>query len=329
MIRRLPVPLLFSFIALAFAACGGAQKAPPPPVMPVKAVAAAEKSVPQVIEVTGTVEPEASAAIRSQAGGVVLAVHFKEGQEVKAGDLLVTLDSRPYQAALSEALAHLARDRAQAANAAAQSRRSAELVAKEYVTREQADASQANADAQQSVVAGDQSAVAAARLQLDYCNIRAPIAGRTGGLLVKVGNLIKANDDKPLLVINRIHPIRVVFAVPQGRLSELKRRAAAGALTVTARPGDDPGAPDSSGTLSFIDNAVDTASGTEARPGVKDPEKLEAFALAVASTFVTPEPEPAEPEPAEPATPTTDIVAALTAVLDDLGAAHHRPFSRA
>ena len=254
--------MLLPLLLLLFVACGGKQKAPPPMVMPVKAVAAVGKSVPQVIEAVGTVEPEESAAVRAQAGGLVQAIHFKEGQEVKAGDLLVTLDARPYQATLHQAEAQLARDAAQAKNAAEQAERYADLVKKEYVTQEQYDAIRTSAAALKAAAAADASGVENARLQLNYCSLRAPISGRTGSLLVRVGNLVKANDDKPLLIINRIHPLRVAFAVPQNRLSEIKRRSAAEGLQVSARPGDDPGAPLSRGTLSFIDNAVDTASGT-------------------------------------------------------------------
>lgn len=257
--RRI-VPALL--LGAAFAGCTRAGRKPPaPPAIPVTAAAVEKMDVPLDLTAVGHVDAYSNVAVRTRVGGEVTKVTFREGQDVKAGDLIFELDRRPYQAALAEAEANLERDRARAREADENLKRYALLIKKDYVTQEQFSQATANADALRATVKGDEAQLETARLNLSYCTITAPISGRTGGLLVHPGNLVKANDDRPLVVINQVEPIYVTFAVPEASLADVKRRAAAGVLKVSALPNDAGGVP-SEGVLTFIDNAVDATTGT-------------------------------------------------------------------
>jgi membrane fusion protein, multidrug efflux system len=235
---------------LLVAACSKA-KAPVTPPVPVKVALAERRAVPFELAATGMVEPLQTVEVQAQVGGILQRVAFREGDEVKQGQLLFQLDARPYRAALEQALAALARDRAQATNAAQDVKRYEALVQKQYVTQQQYD--------QVRTLAGSQAAVDQARLNLQYSTIRAPISGRTGSLLVREGNLIRANTQQPLVVINRIRPILVRFAVPAGNLPLIQAHLGKSIVVrAEAAGGGDP----SEGSLSFVDNAVDTATGT-------------------------------------------------------------------
>jgi multidrug efflux system membrane fusion protein len=236
------------------------QKAAAPPV-PVTTGMVVKKTVPVQIEAVGKVEPLSTVEVLARVGGQLTGVHFTEGQEVRKGQLLFTIDPRPYQASLAQAQAALARDKAQAANSAADLRRYGDLVQKEYVTREQYDQIAANSASLNATVQADQANVDAARLQLGYCQIHAPLSGRTGSLLVHAGNLVKANDTQPMVVINQIQPIYVTFAVPQGNLPEISRYRAEGRLNVEALPGEG-GVAAQQGDLAFVDNQIDPNTGT-------------------------------------------------------------------
>jgi multidrug efflux system membrane fusion protein len=243
------------------AACGGGQKkAGPPPGLPVVVDTVTREDVPVEWSGVGTVEAIQSVAVRAQVSAALVGVHFKEGQDVKKGDLLFTLDERPFEAALRASEAQLQRDRALLASAQADAKRYRELVSKEYVTRSDADTKQAQAEALAATVAADEAGVASARVNLQYCRIVAPLAGRTGSLLVKQGNVVKANDE-PLVSIQQMEPIRAGFVLPQSLLGELRARAAASTLTAAAKAPEDPG-PAHDGALTFIDNAVDASTGT-------------------------------------------------------------------
>ncbi len=222
---------------------------------------AAQKAVPVQIRAVGNVEAYAVVSVRSQVTGVLTQAHFTEGQDVKKGQLLFTIDPRPFEAALKQAEANLARDTAQLRNLREQVRRYAELVEKQYVSREQYDQIRTNADAMEAVVEADKAAVENAKVQLSYCYIYAPVNGRVGSLLVNEGNLVRTNDATPLIVINQINPINATFAVPEQHLADLKRHMAAGKLRVDASFASDEGTPEH-GRLEFIDNAVDRATGT-------------------------------------------------------------------
>ena len=243
---------------LLLAAC--AEKKPPPtPPVPVTVAAAERRSVPFELPATGMVEPLQTVEVQAQVNGILERVAFKEGDEVKQGQVLFQLDARPYRAALEQASAILARDRAQATNAAQEAQRYQSLAEKEYVTSQQYDQVRTTAAAAQATLAGSQAAVDQARLNLQYATIRAPISGRTGSLLLRQGNLVRANTAEPLVVINRLRPILVRFSVPANNLPLIQAHLGK-EMIVRAEPsgGGDP----SEGTLSFVDNAVDTATGT-------------------------------------------------------------------
>jgi len=229
--------------------------------VPVIVATAVQKSVPVQLRAVGNVEAYNSVAVKSQVTGVLQQAHFKEGDDVKKGQLLLTIDPRPLEAALKQAQANLARDAAQLKNWREQVKRYAELVEKQYVSREQYDQIKTNADAAEAVVEADRAAVENAKVQLSYCYIYSPIDGRVGALLVHEGNLVRVNDGAPLVVINQINPIYVTFSVPENNLADLRRHMAKGQLQVDASFPSDEGRPER-GKLEFVDNAVDRATGT-------------------------------------------------------------------
>ncbi len=245
---------------LLLASCGRGQKGGVP-VAPVTAADAVKKDVPVVLTAIGTVQAYNGVSIKALVAGQIMRVHVQEGQDVRKGDLLFTIDPRPFQAALNQAKAQLARDQAQLVSADAQARRYSDLVKKDYVTQQQADDATASAGALAATVKADEADVENARLNLEYCSIRAPIDGRLGNLTVKEGNLVKANDTPALVTLNQITPVYVAFSVPEEQLAEVRRRAAGDPLPVTAAL---PATPDAkiAGSLTFIDNAVDNGTGT-------------------------------------------------------------------
>lgn len=249
-------------LLLLLTACGkkAEQQAAKPPV-PVAVGVAAQKTVPLQIGVIGNVEASSIVAVKAQVGGTLTKVHFTEGQDVKRGELLFTIDPQPYEAALKQAEAIFARDRAQHENARAEERRYAELVKKGYVSETQYEQVRTNAVALEAVAQASAAQVENARLQLAYCKIRSPFSGRTGSLVSYEGNLIKASADTPMVTINQIQPVNVSFAVPEKSLPEIKKYMAGGALKVEVLLSKDDKNP-VQGRLTFIENAVDTATGT-------------------------------------------------------------------
>ncbi len=239
-------------------ACGAPPKKGGMPPAPVTVAQSVRKDVPIIVTAIGTVEPYNSVNIKPLVGGEITLVAIKEGQDVRKGDVLFVIDPRPYEAALGQALGGLARDKAQLASADAQAKRYAELVRKDYVTKQDYDNAVASAGGLQASVQSDEAAVAAARLNLAYCTVRAPIPGRTSNLLIQLGNVVKAND-VPVLVLNQITPIYVDFSVPEGNLSEIKKKQAAGPLQVSADLSSGGG--HFTGELSLINNAVDPTTG--------------------------------------------------------------------
>ena len=240
---------------------GGAGDGRSREAVPVLVVTAIQKSVPVQLRAVGNVEPYTTVAIKSQVTGVLMQAHFKEGQDVKKGQQLFTVDPRPFEAALRQAEANMQRDNAQLKNLREQVRRYAELVEKQYVSREQYDLIKTNADAAEAVVEADKAAVENAKVQLSYCYIYSPVNGRVGSLLVNEGNLVRVNDAAPLVVINQLNPINVTFSVPEQHLSDLTRHMSAGTLKVDASFQSDDGRPEQ-GKLEFVDNAVDRSTGT-------------------------------------------------------------------
>ena len=263
---------LVAAAALAAAACsagGEAQTQDSPrgrgagqqPAVPVTATAVLQKPMPIDIRVIGTAEPYTTVAVHAQITGQLTSVSFKEGDDVKKGQLLFTLDRRPLEGALRQAQAVLERDQAQAVNAKSQAQRYQDLAQRGIATREQVDQITANAAAIEATLGADRAAVESARVQLMYATIAAPSAGRTGALMVHEGNLVRANDTTPLVVINQVSPIYVTFGVPEAQLPELKRYMAKGSLHVEARAPTDTGLA-STGRITFVDNAVDQTTGT-------------------------------------------------------------------
>lgn len=286
--------------------------------VPVTVASVDQKDVPVSVTAIGNVQASATVAVLSQMNGQITKVHFTEGQDVEAGQLLFTIDPRPFEAALAQAQANLARDRAmlrqaeasvaereaqvqqaeatlardraQLENARVQEGRYKELVDKELVAREQYDQMHTNAQALAATVRADEAGVATAgasaraaeatvenvrasiqadeaaveqaRLQVGYTRIRSPMTGRTGNLLIHDGNVVKSQDvGNPMVTINQVHPVYVAFAVPEQYLEDIKRFQATGALAVEAAV---PGQTEtrSRGTLTFLNNAVDPATGT-------------------------------------------------------------------
>ncbi len=287
-----------------------------PPGAPVSVATVIQKDVPVQLRVIGRVEAYSAVSIRALVEGELWKVYFKEGQDVQKDNLLLSIDSRPFEIALRQAEANLERDQAlvqqaeanltrdlaqvtqaeanlaknlaQAKNAEEQAKRYVFLVEKGYVAKEQYDQVRTNSESLaatvqadraaienaqaalradkaalenvRAVVRGSRAAVETAKIQLGYCSIRAPLSGRTGSLLVQQGNIIKASD-VPIVVINQITPIYVTFSLPEQNLPEIKKHMAAGDVKVEAViPGDEK-SPEP-GILTFIDNAVDTATGT-------------------------------------------------------------------
>ncbi len=198
--------------------------------------------------------------IRSQVNGQIEKIYFREGKDVRKGQLLYSLDKRPFQAALEQAQGMLKRDEAQAANAKLEADRYTDLEGQGVISREQADLQRTQASSNSAAVYADKAAVDAAKVQLQYTDIYAPIDARTGALMINVGNLVKANDTPFLVQLNQITPIYVTFTVPEARLSEVRQFVAKG-LKVLAYPKGQPGNP-AEGLLTFIDNGVDPQTGT-------------------------------------------------------------------
>ena len=237
---------------------GGAGQAP---AVPVTTAPVVQKPMPIDIRVIGVVEAYSNVAVHAQLTGQLDTVSFREGDDVKKGQVLFELDRRPLEAALQQAQAALDRDLAQAANAKAQSARYRDLSARGIATREQVDQINTNEAALEATVGADRAVVENAKVQLQYATIAAPIGGRTGALMVHAGNLVRAADTAPLVIINQVTPIFVSFGIPEAQLPGLKRYMAAGTLRVDARPPNDT-APPSSGHITFVDNAVDQTTGT-------------------------------------------------------------------
>ena len=208
----------------------------------------------------GHVMPISTVTIHSQIGGIISEVHFKEGQEVKQGDLLFTIDPRPSQAALDSARAALKRDEAQLNYVKINFAREQKLFDQKLISQDELDTNQSSLDALLGTVAVDKAAITNAQLNLEFCYIRSPVDGVTGSLQSFAGNVVKAPDDV-LLTINQIHPIYVAFAVPEQYLPEIQKQMDGDPLSVTATYENLDGPPPQ-GKLTFIDNMVDTTTGT-------------------------------------------------------------------
>src|SRR3954471_8520994 len=317
MSRHLPKLIVFSLICASFAACSG-DKSPDTPAqaatqtpagnaggragggrrggggpVPVVTARAQSKSVPVTIPAVGTAEQLSTVQIRAQVTGQLSAVNFTEGQEVRKGQLLFTIDPRPFQAALAQAEAVLARDTATQRNAQQQQARFEDLFKRGLIPRDQYETQRASNQSLQATLAADAAAVDNAKLNLNYTRIVAPMSGRTGALGVHPGDLVRANDTTPMVVINQVSPIYVTFSVPGRYVGDIRRYQAQKPLTVKAQgqaplpPGAQAPPPQvltpslaqqvspgqgataavvqgvvETGRVSFIDNSVDATTGT-------------------------------------------------------------------
>ncbi|WP_158277611.1 efflux RND transporter periplasmic adaptor subunit [Opitutus sp. ER46] len=229
---------------------------------PVLVGKAERKVVPLVIDAVGTVEPIRAASVRAQITGTLLRIAIREGQDVAEGDLLFEIDPRPFESTLRSALADQKRIQVQFENARAQVERYKRLDVGRMVSQEEAQQVQDAARALEAQAAAAAAAVESARLQLSYCSVRAPIAGRTGNISVHEGDLIRSSEAGNLVTINQLNPIYVTFGVAQQYLPAIARYRAEHPLAVEIRLGSTEETPAASGELTFVDNAVDTTTGT-------------------------------------------------------------------
>jgi multidrug efflux system membrane fusion protein len=218
--------------------------------------------MPVEVRAVGNVEAYSNVSLKPQVTGIVASVHFHEGQDVRKRQLLFMIDKRPFEVALQQAEAALERDKAKAQNARLQASRYAQLFEQGIVPRDQYDTIRAESDSQEAALRADKATIDNAKLNLQYCEITSPIDGRTGSVLVYPGNLVKANDVPILVVINQVTPIYVNFAVPEQTLPAVKQYMGSGELRVIAKRADDPSGVADTGKLTFIDNTVDTSTGT-------------------------------------------------------------------
>jgi membrane fusion protein, multidrug efflux system len=230
--------------------------------MPVVAATAEKGDMPVILNGLGTVTPLATVTVRTQINGQLLQIGFKEGQEVNQGEFLAEIDPRPYQAAMDNAQGQLTRDQAQLENARRDLGRYSKLMAENSIAQQQRDTQDALVKQLQGTVASDQAQVDNAKLNLAYCRIVAPISGRVGLRQVDVGNYVQVSDASGIVILTQLKPISVIFTLPEDTLTGIVKRLNGGAsLSVTAldRSGRTKLA---DGTLTTIDNQIDTSTGT-------------------------------------------------------------------
>jgi multidrug efflux system membrane fusion protein len=264
-IKNVFLPTSSSLLLLLTLGCGNkdavqAAKPQQAPAAPVRIATVTSRTMPVEIQAIGNVEAISTVSIKAQISGQLVGVHFKEGDFVKKGQLLFSIERPPFEAALRQAEGTLAKDEAQALNTRLDAQRYEGLGKEGVVSKQQVDAAQAAAHAMEATVAADKAAVETAKINLQYTSISSPINGRTGNIGVKEGNLVKANDVPILVTINQIEPIYVSFAIPEQQLGELKQYSVGGTLKVDAAP--QGSSQHFQGKLTFIDNSVDLTTGT-------------------------------------------------------------------
>jgi multidrug efflux system membrane fusion protein len=232
-----------------------------PAAVPVSVTPALQQSVPVRLQAIGNVEAYSTVSVKARVDGQIVALNFKEGQEIKKGDVLFRIDARPYEATLKQAEANALRDAAARNQAQSQERRYKELLEKNFISKEAYAQIATNAQTAEATAGASQAALENARLNVEYCTIISPLDGYVGKVLLQVGNLVKANDVSPLVVINQVRPIYVNFAVPEQSLTALRGYMAAGPLAVEVSPSGETKML-AEGRLIFVDNAVDPSTGT-------------------------------------------------------------------
>lgn len=253
--------VLGTFAYLNHSGPGARRGGPSSTAAPVAVAAAARRDMAVVERTIGTVVANTTVQVTSRVQGVIDSAHFKEGQFVRKGDLLFEIDNRPYQAALAQARAQLAKDQAQLQNAMNNEKRYKSLSAQKAISPEELDAAVTAVDSAKATIEADQAAVNLAQLNLDYTQIRSPVDGKTGPILVQPGNTVAANGTSPLVTINQIQPIKVSFALPQSELPRIQARASTQKLAATIDQRDEGGRTFSA-PVDFISNYVDNTSGT-------------------------------------------------------------------
>ncbi len=241
---------------------GGAGKGGAGAAVPITAALVEQRSMPVKLDAIGNVEAFTSVAIKVRVDGQITEVNFKEGQEVKQGDILFKIDPGPYAAALKQAEGTAARDRATYERARQQDARNKELLEQKFISADGYAQFQTNAQTAEAVAAASQAAVENARVQFEYTTIRSPITGYAGKILLQRGNIARAADPSPIANVNQVHPIYVTFAVPEQRLAEIRSRKGSSLLAVEATPSDAKDGKRAIGKLVFIDNQVDLSTGT-------------------------------------------------------------------
>lgn len=253
-------PRLLAALAIAaVAGCRGGAEGTAKGARPVtvRTAVAVEKSAPLEVRAVGRIVSARSVALRPQVSGVLLAARFTEGQRVSEGQVLLEIDPRPYAATLAEARARRDQERARADNSKAETARLAELAGRDLIGKQEFETARANAAAAAAGAEAAEAAVQRAELNLAWCTLRAPTAGRTGRLLVHPGNLVAAGGGEPLVTIEQTRPVYASFSIPERHLSLLRQRGKAQAVQVRTS-----GGLQTTGTVDFVDNAVDTATGT-------------------------------------------------------------------
>ena len=238
-----------------------ATEAQPPPAIPVVAVAVQTRDVPIYLDGLGTVQALNTVTIRVRVEGQLTKIAFQEGQDVREGDFLAQVDPSPFEATLAQAEAKQRQDQAQLSNARVDLTRDEDLLARRVISRQQYDTQKTLVEQLTATVAADEAAIRSARVQLGYTRIVSPIDGRVGIRQVDRGNIVHPTDASGLIVITQIHPINVLFTLPEQNLSEIRAEAARGTLAVFAL--DREGRPTlGDGELSVIDNQIDPTTGT-------------------------------------------------------------------
>src|SRR5437588_11544440 len=250
-----------AYFSIDIRAKEGRKAAKGPPAVPVTVANVAKETVVVRLAAIGNVEAYSTVALKARVDGQIIEVNFKEGAAVKKNDVLFRIDPRPFEAALRQAEANALRDAAARDQARSQDRRYQELLDKNFISKEAYAQIRTNAETAGAVAKASQAALENARLNLEYCTIRSPLDGFVGKVLLQAGNLVKANDVNPLVVINQVRPIYVNFAVPEQNLPEVRKYMAEGPLEVEVPPVD-PAQTHPKGRLIFVDNAVDPTTGT-------------------------------------------------------------------